>query len=169
MLMVIFGAGASYDSAASLRPGINFPQRPPLANDLFHHRDEFGQYAQKYTPLSNVIERLRGRNSNVEAVLQRWRDEGEADKWPERLRQLMAVKYYLRDVLTYCTDRWSSRVCSATNYGPLLDDIGKWHFDQKQVNPVSLVTFNYDRLLDLAIQRAALAPTFGATINSYLT
>jgi len=38
-LMVIFGAGASYDSNPERPIGI-YPSRPPLANELFEDRDQ---------------------------------------------------------------------------------------------------------------------------------
>ncbi len=171
--MVIFGAGASYDSAASLKPVPTYvePMRPPLAKDLFSRRDEFAKYAQAYPPLPDVIDRLRGPNSNsIEAKLQSWRDEAESGKWPERFRQLAAVKYYLRDVLRYCTENWSAHVRSATNYGSLLDDIAKWHFDQKHKTPVCLVTLNYDLLLESALTRITSSPTFDySAVDNYLT
>jgi hypothetical protein len=57
MLMVIFGAGASYDSFSSVPPGQlgtiggrqRFPERPPLANELFQgsyrYRADLGRLA----------------------------------------------------------------------------------------------------------------------------
>jgi hypothetical protein len=43
MLMIIFGAGASYDSAPYHPPlsGTITPNRPPLADELFSNREEF--------------------------------------------------------------------------------------------------------------------------------
>jgi hypothetical protein len=51
MLLVIFGAGASYDSIPTYPPGTHIPtgdtlnkfHRPPLANELFENRPVFAE------------------------------------------------------------------------------------------------------------------------------
>ncbi len=155
MLMVIFGAGASYDSAASRpipsTPDVrDYPDRPPLANYLFHPQQEFGQIVQNYKPLIGIVDRLRDLgNESIETRLQRLRDESVT--YPVRYRQLAAIKFYLRDVLLQCSKGWRNRVHSATNFGPLLDDIRKWHVKRRVEEPVCLVTFNYDLLLEHAL------------------
>jgi len=170
MLMIIFGAGASYDSAASKRaPGTpdlrDFPDRPPLADYLFHPQDEFAQIAQHYPPMLSVIDRLRSRDSSVEAKLQHFRDE--ADSYPERYRQLAAVKFYLRDVLTWCSNNWNARVRGATNLGPLLDDVKRRHAKRSMTEKVCLVTFNYDFLLESALN--AMGEGFGLSeVDDYV-
>src|SRR5579862_4982730 len=77
MLMVIFGAGASYDSAQAYRPASpgggsqNFgvsaqlatdeePWRPPLAKDLFQDRHhQTGFIVNRYPKLTHILPYLR--------------------------------------------------------------------------------------------------------------
>jgi hypothetical protein len=146
MLMVVFGAGASYDSAPSL-PGGGQEWRPPLANDLFENRPNFAAIAQGYTRLLPIIPYLRElHGASVEQVLETLRDE--AQEYPDGHRQLAAVKYYLRDILWECTDRWTKQVLRVTNYRSLLDKIAR---KRPSDEPLLLVTFNYDALLEDAL------------------
>src|SRR5271156_5127550 len=56
MLLVIFGAGASYDSAPTYPPGTSIPagdvlngfHRPPLANELFANRPVFAEAIMRF-------------------------------------------------------------------------------------------------------------------------
>lgn len=78
MLMVIFGAGASYDSAQAfplpvlepyakgnvigsiMSPDSGAPWRPPLANDLFRDANlAFGHIVQRYPKLTHILPFLR--------------------------------------------------------------------------------------------------------------
>ena len=165
--MVIFGAGASYDSAQAFRlppppsggqqnfgtptpaPSDGGPWRPPLVNDLFldrHH--SFGQIVQKYPRLTHILPLLRERSNgrSVEEVLESLLDEGHGN--PERQREFASVRYYLCDLLTEVTKNWHSQTDGATNYAPLVGDILRFN---KSNEPVCLVTFNYDLLLEHAL------------------
>jgi hypothetical protein len=145
MLMVVFGAGASYDSAPSLPS--NTQWRPPLANELFQERAQFAEIANRYTKLLPIIPYLREpEGGSVESVLERLR--GQAEKRAERHRQLAAVRYYLREVLWACTQRWTKEIWRVTNYRTLLDKIAQ---ARRSNEPVLLVTFNYDTLLEDAL------------------
>lgn len=166
MLMVIFGAGASYDSSTNFRPpesqssvvtpgpppGPWNPRefwRPPLATQLFADPNGlFGEIVKKYGKLKPILPRLQNPSSRgVEAELESLQRQGEGD--PERKRQLFAVRYYLRDLLTKITDEWLAQTNGVTNYGMLLDQI---RLAGKPTEPICLVTFNYDLLLDRALE-----------------
>jgi hypothetical protein len=58
MLMVVFGAGASYDSAPSYPPNrqhfFEDQDRMPLANELFDNRSEFVR-ALNYFPSASLL------------------------------------------------------------------------------------------------------------------
>lgn len=166
MLMVIFGAGASYDSSPDFPPlslppaqqnfGNSPPQslfreqwRPPLADNLF--RDDAhvrGHIVQKYPKLAAILTRLREpRNDrSVEEELESL--QLQATAYPERLRQLAAVKYYLRDLLFEASNRWRETTSDVTNYSILIDELLRLN---KGDEPICLVTFNYDLLLDRAL------------------
>ncbi len=158
MLLVICGAGASYDSAPSRQPtgqlGGRSTQdqfRPPLANELFGDRGFFGPILQKYPQCLPVIPRLRhiAHDSSVEAELQRL--QAEIPEYFERHAQLAAIRYYLQEVLSICGASWQSENNFITNYLTLVDDIKRF---KKRDEKVCFVTFNYDTILDDALGRA---------------
>ena len=151
--MVIFGAGASYDSASDFPLPRRFdgntggPWRPPLAKDLFRDPNlEFGDVVGKYPRLSHILPFLRepALERSVEEELEALEDQGGS----ERIRELAAVCYYLRDLLFESTIQWERRVNGVTNYAPLIGEILRLN---KGDQPVCLVTFNYDLLLDHAL------------------
>lgn len=80
MLMVVFGAGASYDSYPSIRPPTGFllpglserfaDVRPPLASQLFSDRDAFAKVTTVFPDCRPVIPFVRHiTHSSVEQVL----------------------------------------------------------------------------------------------------
>lgn len=124
--MVIFGAGASFDSAQSARIKIvggaiqydGLPYRPPLANDLFADRNRaFAHLISSYSKMHPILPLLRERSQkSVEEVLEAL--QSEAAVYAERHRQLAAVRFYLRDLLWECTERWIEHTSGVTNYSP---------------------------------------------------
>jgi hypothetical protein len=162
MLMVVFGAGASHDSIDVKPPGGGNPGwtideqfRPPLANDLFGFTELFADAMGKFEKLQPIVPILRRTGGkNVETVLQELQDE--AAVYPERLCQLMAVRYYLHYALWECERSWKHLSKGVTNYKALLDQINRW---RKPGEEVSLVTFNYDTLLEDAM------PAVGLTLS----
>ena len=165
MLLVIFGAGASYDSSRAFPPtapsaanqnfGTPSPPpdeseawRPPLAFELFRdNKQRFGDIVARYPRLHPILDRLREplNGRSLEEELQFL--QNEAEEYPERNQQLMSVRYYLRDLLAEVTENWLKRTC-LTNYAPLIDQVMPFTPARE---PVCLVTFNYDLLLDRAL------------------
>jgi hypothetical protein len=98
MLMVIFGAGASYDSSRAFPPTVTRPDeieawRPPLASELFRDSmNRFGDIVTRYRRIHPILLRLREPQNgrNLEEELQSLQDE--ATDYPERKRQLLAVR-----------------------------------------------------------------------------
>ncbi len=161
--MVIFGAGASYDSSQAYRPvyagggSQNFglsgsppddggPWRPPLAKDLFldrHHA--LGDIVARYPKLAHILPYLRepSNGRSVEQMLESLQDEGKGN--PESIREFASVRFYLCELLNKVTEEWSSLTNGVTNYAPLVRDILRFNSTGEQV---CLVTFNYDLLLE---------------------
>jgi len=142
MLMVVFGAGASYDSAPSLPTGVRpFEFRPPLADELFDDRPFFSDLAQKYGRMLSVVPLLRERDGrSVEQTLERLK--AQSVRFPNRINELLAVQFYLRDVLSRCGAEWKQQSKGVTNYRTLFGEIAKYQ------QRVLIVTFNYDLLLE---------------------
>src|SRR5262245_58717050 len=156
MLMVIFGAGASYDSAPSYPPPLNFKashrhhelNRLPFANELFDDRPPFAAAMKAFPACLSIITALRHRDpyTSVEGVLQKLQAENE--KHPQGYREMAAVRYYLQRMIWECQDRWDCVHNGVTNYATLLRLIRQ---SRESSNKVCLVTFNYDTMLDKAL------------------
>lgn len=170
MLLVIFGAGASYDAVdptAVLQVQRAQTYRPPLGNDLFADRPNFNTVAARYPQFGNRILPLRraarGSGFNVESALQAMR--AETASYPAATSELAAIQFYLRDILTECGNEWYSRSAGITNYQELIGRIDRYRvtvaprLERDQL--VAFVTFNYDTLLDRALGQypARLRPT----------
>ncbi len=168
MLLVIFGAGASYDSVPHLPPPvpttggqnnwtpINSPTvgrheefRPPLANQLFEDRPIFVEAMQLFGDCRPLVPLLRKRGTAIEQELAKFQEQ--AKTFPERYRQLAAIRYYLHFALQECQRHWLALHRGITNYVTLLDAIERWRFEFKE--QVCFVTFNYDTMLEDAMSQ----------------
>lgn len=166
MLLVIFGAGASYDS---VNPRYwegqrNTNSRPPLARELFEHRPStFGKWVSRYPQGAAVIAELRRRSDteNVEDVLRYLQDEADTFKDPQLFSSLLAVRYYLQGVLYDCGNEWPESSNGLTNYVELAGFLSRWRHQKEE--RIAFATFNYDTLLDRAI---ALFP--GSPLGHYV-
>ena len=160
MLMVIFGAGASYDSAP-FRPLNKYPPRhgglpnfyqyrPPLSKELFDDRPPFNEWLNRFRwRIGSVLLDLRNAPevSSVEHELERLNEEAQTH--PERHWQLAAVKFYLLYMIQGCEGEWANNPqIGATNYASLLGQIQTHRAGER----LCLVTFNYDTMLEDAIQ-----------------
>ena len=152
MLLIVFGAGASYDSSTVYPPDrLSSLHRPPLANQLFEfdYRPKYAEAVNNLGPhFQAIIHRLRlvTAPQTIEGALEKLRDEEKTN--PERTRQLAAVRFYLRYVLEESGREWLRQISGATNYQVLMDCIQHWLPDNTRV---SLVTFNYDTMIDDAM------------------
>ena len=170
MLLIILGAGASYDSSVDLPPQPTLPPddfdhgRLPLAKTLFARRGLFSPAIAQYPECAPVLPRLRRppHDNTVERELELLRDESAVDT--QRRSQLLAIRYYLREIISTCETTWLQETHSVTNYGTLVDQLRTW---QSTSNiPVRIVTFNYDTLLEDAWNKAGLRTL--TTIDDYV-
>lgn len=153
MLMVVFGAGASYDSSPnnpSCTVQLDVGVRPPLANDLFETTVYKSNILNDYPGVASLFDDFsktgRGTDS-LERTLQKFRDGADED--PIRYCQLAAVKFYLRDLIKSIAEKWAKdHAENATTHSRLLKQM---HACRPPGEPILIVTFNYDILIDLAI------------------
>jgi len=152
MILVIFGAGASYDSVSNHRPGEHQPFRLPLADRLFDDRPLFQQIAARFSRCQPIVPHLRHlkENATLEQTLSEFRDG--ADKNPERHKQLAAIRYYLQEALFRCEEKWKEVHTGVTNYKTFLDYCRDCRCYTPE--PICLVTFNYDTMLETAFQES---------------
>jgi hypothetical protein len=168
MLLVVFGAGASYDSIPSAPPESGRPlfgdSRPPLANQLFDERGFFIQHLERFPACHPIVPYLRpsrpGGSVNVEQVLGTLDQEATRD--PQRHRQLAAVRFYLQHALADCSNRWLGASNGITTYRTLLDQIRHRHPGER----VCFVTFNYDVIFEHALRSEGLRLD---TIEDYIS
>jgi hypothetical protein len=150
MLLVIFGAGASYDSVPHRPPPMNFIgalDRPPLANELFGDRPEFVRLMERFGGCRAHIPRLRRHGVAVEQELAKL--QSAAVVYPKANSELASILYYIRYAIDECERRWRSHHRGITNYVTLLREIDRWRHELNE--RVLFVTFNYDTMLESAI------------------
>jgi hypothetical protein len=155
MLMVVFGAGASYGSRPERGPlDVPMPKepvRPPLTNELLSGRH--GAFAARYPSSKPAIVALRRALSEdpdcpIESAIGDLYETAAGN--PERARHLLALRFYLCDLVETLSNEWWDQFHGFTHYTELLDRIGAWRHETGE--PVVMVTFNYDRLLDRAAE-----------------
>ena len=77
----------------------------------------------------------------------------EAPGYPRRHKQLAAIRFYLQVALSQCCDEWVGVARGVTNYKALIDDLERLYPYRE---PILLVTFNYDTMLDQNIHEMSL-------------
>lgn len=162
MLVVIFGAGASYDSRREDPPpaeGSRGGDRPPLAKHLFDpaFRPSLDKYPQA-TGLVSILYDAVTHGEGVEEKLEALLDEaGTTDNY--RHVELLAIRFYLQHAINKTASDWARESFRVTNYAELMTRTRNWQ--KRSGEPVRLITFNYDRLLD-----EACANTLGMDVQS---
>lgn len=141
-ILIIFGAGASADLAP---PGFSTAHndlKPPLTNGLFSHNLTDG-LLDETTFLGSSIGEIREkieRGENVEELL-KYYDNLARSGTESRVKLLDDLIWYLGRLFSYC----SKHINHGSNYQRLLNFLN----DNKITS--TLVTFNYDTLIEKAI------------------
>jgi hypothetical protein len=129
MLMVVFGAGASYGSRPERGPlAVPMPKepvRPPLTNELLSGRH--GAFAARYPSSKPAIVALRRALSEdpdcpIESAIGDLYEAAAGN--PERARHLLALRFYLCDLIETVSNEWWDQFHGFTHYTELLDRIG---------------------------------------------
>lgn len=150
MLTIVFGAGASFDSdpnssSVDSNPPHNYEGRPPLARDLFAQR--YANIGRGHPSALPIFSRLRRAAPNIEHELEVLSSESTLYSYIPK--QLLSVRYYLHDVINNAQNHWGNVTQDNTTYLEFFDIVNRWQ--EKTGESVSLVTFNYDTLLDRAL------------------
>ena len=161
-LLVILGAGASYD----IIPNANSGTKPPLTNEIF---GRYGGTLQEYPGATEawnqMLHGLGKEGETVETQLQKLRDESL--QYDPRKRQLLAVQFFLQDIFSRVSSDWSkdSYPGEVNNLRYLVGELERWR-DNTGAR-ILYVTFNYDTLLEDAIHREL--QTVFETMERYLS
>ena len=163
-LLVIFGAGASYDSlpvpprvAVRVRAATDENKwRPPLASQLFNldNRDYAAIAAQFPEAIPRISEanQVAARGGAIEEKLEEWQLEAETNT--RRFRQLTGIRFYLQELLWHASVEWIGDASRHTNYLLLADQLEDWR--QRANAEIAYVTFNYDLMLEDALPHLRL-------------
>jgi hypothetical protein len=121
----------------------------PLADELFDLRCE--DALALFPACDPIVPYLRDRSRGltVEEVLDEL--QSEADRDERRAGQLLAVRLYLQCMLRERQEAWEGVARGVNNYLSLIDDV---RHSRSFGLPVTLVTFNYDTMLDRALSLA---------------
>lgn len=157
--MVIFGAGASFDSVP-VRDWSEDQAKspfvpPPLADRLFEAREPFRLAVEAWWECAPLVGRLRNyvsRREPIESYLEQEVIRSEGDEMV--LSQMLALRYYIKTIIEGCSGNWLGLCNGVTNYAVLLDTIDRWRRRKAEEERVVLVTFNYDLLLEDACIRS---------------
>jgi len=171
VLLVVLGAGASYDCDPDNPPPKKgrpdyLSARPPLADALVDRGDLTGSTLREIPELAASVlagiirSRLRRPNNSLERIL----DEVVAKKEVDE-RQQLAFLLYLQRLLGTCSIRALDEVDGDSNQMRLVQAVETWRGHRQEA--VLYVTFNYDTLLE-----AAFAAVYGwkrQDMQSYLS
>lgn len=163
VLLVILGAGASFDSvhSSNRRAGADTSWPPPLARELFDPRPNFLDVINDFPACRPLLALLRARvgdGEDVEVLLEELIERSEQGE-TQLPRQLMAVRFYLRQVIERCGRNWFNLAAGITNYHRLVNTIETWRAANDE--RVTFVTFNYDRMLEDAFRDTVNIPFVG--------
>jgi hypothetical protein len=133
-------------------PENNF-YRPPLAKELFANRLLFIEALDHFPQCKTIVYKLRdpqvlSGTKSIETLLQEI--EEEARTYTRGAQELAAIRCYLQRAITVCQKHWHQTTKGVTNYLSLLREIERTH---KGNDPVCLVTFNYDTILESALEQ----------------
>jgi hypothetical protein len=147
MLMVVLGAGASYDCA----PGHDI-LTPPLAKDLFAPRRDFLAALARIPAATSIVGRMRsaGRvGGGIEGALGQFMELARRTDDVYYKRDVLALRFYLRDIIQQAT---ASAVTATSGLTSQLRLVTRLHDLQVEFSKkVIFVSFNYDALLEMAI------------------
>jgi hypothetical protein len=137
-----------------------------LAGELFLAHDPFANALSRFPDCHAIVPYLQASQAvgTLERALETLQSEAAHDS--ERHAQLAAIRYYLHFVIWECERDWTDVVRVAggsTNYVTLFDQLRRVRGSE----PVSLVTFNYDRMIETALRSPPLRITID-TIPGYI-
>jgi hypothetical protein len=171
-LLVIVGAGASYDCTEPFRTAGTYDEtkvclpgeqqafewrhvRPPLTYQLAMSQPFYNLLAVKYPSAGPVIaelrDRLSRRGSDAPTLEQALADyQRRASRDEQMYQHLMAARFYLRDLIWGAGKFALSPDVSGgvTRYTRLVQRLHEWQSEEKR--RLVFVSFNYDLLLESA-------------------
>lgn len=155
-ILVILGAGASYDSLGPANSGIS----PPLTNLLAESSGFTRSIVEKFPMARPVLVKLRHalsvssttdarlRSFSLEEALAEYRQNSVNNQMT--MKQITAFRFYLRELLYRSALRVQEQNDGINAYSRLVHELVNWSNKTNQI--VCFINFNFDPLLEWACQ-----------------
>lgn len=146
--MVIFGAGASFDSHFHYHENdFNHVWRPPLANELFAPRnDSFLKVYNKYFGVKSLLPGLNVKEDIEDYFDQLW-NKAKVQNNKEVLSLIVNLVYAIQELMLEISEK--NKEIGLSNYSAIVNQANLYSNLKNQ--DVAFVSFNYDLLLENAI------------------
>lgn len=158
-ILVVIGAGASFDSWPELvfKRSMDDDLRIPLANLLFEPKHTQNDLLNKYHLMGiasalRASSRLLGNEFSIENELAKINYTAIKRKDPNNLEGLFKTRFYLHSLITRLTNDTIQKTSSHTVYVDLLRQLKNWIDESPDQRCVDLVVFNYDTLIEQAME-----------------
>lgn len=158
-VLIIIGAGASFDSWPKHIPTPGHIQKLPLANELFSSKPIQDGFLNRYN-LMGLASILRSKADECKKHSKKFDVESELDeisntanerKDPNRLQDLFKARFYLNSLISELTKTSLSQTQSHTVYTDFLNQLKEWIDEDQNTRFIDIVSFNYDTLLEDAM------------------
>jgi hypothetical protein len=133
---------------------------PACQSAISRHRQRIGDIVRRYSKLAHTLPYLRERSNDrsVEEVRESLEEEA-TDSPRARANSCQCASTSMTCFQGYRI-KWLAQTNDVTNYAPLIREIRRF---SKSAEPVCLVTFNYDLLLDRNAQCSPPSPSLCKT------
>jgi len=147
MLLIIFGAGASYDHHPNQSSDSVMPMANGLIYDNLHNAGDAKNTWQGAVPIINILQEIENQNKqgfNIEEALFAILEEND-----ENINaQLLSFLFYVHRVISSVESNIRRYENANTNYTRLLTKLQKTKVDRDM--GIRIVSFNYDTLIEAA-------------------
>lgn len=160
-LLIVIGAGASFDCWTPEHPNIK-EIKIPLAKDLFSLIDPQEKLLNHYKlmgladEIKEVLDRSGKDSIDLEKELETINDRALVRKDEDMLLALFNARFYLQNLIYDLRTRTLELTQERTAYVTLLRKLKDWIYEQPGERNVEIVTFNYDDLLEEAMNHVYL-------------
>lgn len=142
-LVVVIGAGASYDCVDPLEASADPDFKPPLTTDLFDNRPKFAEVLGRYPVVRSLSGEIRKQIRNGESLETLLHNQMNSPL-PAFRKQFHQVPFYLQEIIYQCSVHYLPH--DATVYDTLVREVLRSNFAH-----ALFLTTNYDLFLDRAI------------------
>ncbi len=156
-ILIVIGAGASFDSWPKHLASTEHYKKIPLANDLFAALPAQNELLNQYN-LMGLARQLRrkieflGKNFDIEAELENINKVASNRNDPNTIKSLFITRFYLQHLIKNMAIGTLNHTNSDTVYVDLLNQLKDWIDESPSTRFVDIVSFNYDHLLEKAME-----------------